>query len=63
MQGATVPRKPWISDEIIHALAGRIGLVTVAPFAALCGAVICTRRPTTHPAAVASMDNSIGPEK
>lgn len=45
MQGVTVPRKPWISSEIIHTLAGRIGLVTVAPFAALCGAVMWTRTP------------------
>lgn len=34
---------PWVSSEIIHTLSGSIGLVTVAPFTAMCGAVIYRR--------------------
>ncbi|VVS92547.1 YibE/F family protein [Desulfoluna spongiiphila] len=34
---------PWVSSEIIHTLSGSIGLVTVAPFTAMCGAVIYKR--------------------
>jgi len=34
---------PWVSSEIIHTLSGSIGLVTVAPFTAICGAFIYNR--------------------
>ena len=36
---------PWVSSEIIHTLSGSIGLVTVAPFTAVCGAFIYKKEP------------------
>jgi len=46
---------PWVSSEIIHTLSGSIGLVTVAPFTAICGAFIYKRHPAAAQAPVVSL--------
>ena len=34
----------YVASELIHTVVGSIGLVTVAPFTALCGGILLTRR-------------------
>ena len=51
----------YVAAEIFRTLAGSFGLVAVAPFTALCGAMILARHPSRRPLTAAAPPRTAGP--